>query len=65
MRLLIQRVDYASIFINKLEKRDICKGLLVYVGIKKDEEELSISKAVDKLLKLGFFEDEEGKLKKA
>lgn len=47
MRLLIQRVDYASIFINKLEKRDICKGLLVYVGIKKDEEELSISKAVD------------------
>lgn len=65
MRLLIQRVDYASIFINKLEKRDICKGLLVYVGIKKDEEELSISKAVDKLLKLGFFEDEEGKLKKS
>lgn len=65
MRLLIQRVDYAEVVINGTEKRGINKGLLVYVGIKKDETVNSVDKAVDRLLKLGFFENEEGKLKKS
>ncbi|WP_068268618.1 D-aminoacyl-tRNA deacylase [Caviibacter abscessus] len=65
MRLLIQRVDYADILINNTEKRNIKKGLLVYVGVKKEESQDRVLKAVDKLLKLGFFENEEGKLKKS
>ncbi len=65
MKLLIQRVDYANICINNSEIREIKKGLLVYMGIKKEELDENIEKAVKKLLKIGFFENEEGKLKKS
>ena len=65
MKLLVQRVDYANICINNSEIREIKKGLLVYVGIKKEELDENIEKAVKKLLKIGFFENEEGKLKKS
>ena len=50
--------------INNSEKREIEKGLLVYLGVKKNEDKSKIEKAVSKLLKLRFFENEEGKLKK-
>lgn len=65
MRLLVQRVSKANITIDKKLKRDMQEGLLVYLGIKKNENEEVIKKAVDKLLKLRFFENEEGKLKKS
>lgn len=64
MRLVIQRVGKTSVVINNSEKREIEKGLLVYLGVKKDEDKSKIEKAVSKLLKLRFFENEEGKLKK-
>lgn len=63
MRLLIQRVNYSTLVINNSEKREIKEGLLVYLGVKKDDDETKIKKAVSKLLKLRFFENEEGKLK--
>lgn len=64
MRLVIQRVGKTSVVINNSEKREIEKGLLVYLGVKKNEDKSKIEKAVSKLLKLRFFENEEGKLKK-
>lgn len=64
MRLVIQRVGRTSVVINNSEKREIEKGLLVYLGVKKNEDKSKIEKAVSKLLKLRFFENEEGKLKK-
>lgn len=64
MRLVIQRVGKTSVVINNSKKREIEKGLLVYLGVKKDEDKSKIEKAVSKLLKLRFFENEEGKLKK-
>lgn len=63
MRLLIQRVSFSSVVIDNNEKRDIKEGLLVYLGIKKDDDDSKIEKAVSKLLKLRFFENKEGKLK--
>ena len=63
MKLIIQRVDYATVNINNDETRKIGKGLLVYLGVKKGEDEKILEKAVSKLLKLRFFENEEGKLK--
>lgn len=64
MRLVIQRVGRTSVVINNSEEREIEKGLLVYLGVKKNENKSKIEKAVSKLLKLRFFENEEGKLKK-
>ncbi len=64
MRLVIQRVGRTSVVINNSEEREIEKGLLVYLGVKKNEDKSKIEKAVSKLLKLRFFENEEGKLKK-
>lgn len=64
MRLVIQRVGKTSVVINNSEKREIEKGLLVYLGVKKNEDKSKIEKVVSKLLKLRFFENEEGKLKK-
>lgn len=64
MRLLIQRVKFSNVVIDYMEKREINEGLLVYLGVKTGEDESKIDKAVSKLLKLRFFENEEGKLKK-
>lgn len=64
MRLLIQRVSDSSITIDNKETKDIKEGLLVYIGIKKDDDNTNIKKAISKLLSLRFFEDENGKLKK-
>ncbi len=63
MRLLIQKVKFSSVVINDNEKRSINYGLLVYLGVKKDDDASKIEKAVSKLLKLRFFENNEGKLK--
>ena len=63
MKLLIQRVLFSSVVINNKEKRDAKAGLLVYLGIKKGDDIQKIDKAVSKLLKLRFFENQEGKLK--
>ncbi len=64
MRLLIQRVSFADITIDNVEKKEMKEGLLVYLGVKKDDTDKNIDKAVNKLLKLRFFENEEGRLKK-
>ncbi len=64
MRLLIQRVTFADIIIDNKEKKEMKEGLLVYLGVKKEDDEKYIDKAVNKLLKLRFFEDEDGRLKK-
>ncbi len=64
MKLLIQKVSFANITINKSIKREMGEGLLVYLGIKKGDEPIIIDKAINKLLKVRFFDDEEGRLKK-
>ncbi|WP_067139904.1 D-aminoacyl-tRNA deacylase [Oceanivirga salmonicida] len=64
MKLLIQRVSFANITINSDIEKKMEYGLLVYLGIKKDDDYTNIDKAINKLLKLRFFENEEGKLKK-
>lgn len=62
MRLLIQRVSFSNVKTEKIDSK-INKGLLVYLGIKKGDEVNQIPKAISKLLKLRFFENEDGRLK--
>jgi len=66
MKILIQRVDYARLYVNKKLISEINNGFLVFVGIEKDDEnaiENKINKAVDKLLNIKIIEDENGKFK--
>lgn len=61
MKLVIQRVNHADVKIDKKEVGRINKGLLVLVGVASDDDEKTVEKYFNKLVKLRIFEDENGK----
>ena len=61
MKLVIQRVNHADVKIDKKEVGRINKGLLVLVGVAADDDEKTVEKYFNKLVKLRIFEDENGK----
>lgn len=60
MRLLIQRVQNASVTIEGREHSRIGKGLLVLVGIEQSDTQEDIDWLTGKLLRLRIFDDENG-----
>ncbi len=62
MILLIQRVEYAKLYVKGKLFSEIKDGFLVFVGIEKSDEN-KIEKAIDKFLKIKIIEDENGKFK--
>ena len=60
MRVLIQRVEKASVSIEGRIKSQIQSGLLVLLGIEHDDDQDDINWLVEKLLKLRIFDDEKG-----
>jgi len=62
MRLLIQRVSYARVYIQGNEKSRIDKGLLVFVGIEEADAQEDIDYLSAKLVNLRIFEDENEKM---
>ncbi|MBQ3148543.1 MAG: D-tyrosyl-tRNA(Tyr) deacylase [Alistipes sp.] len=60
MRLLIQRVKYASVNIAGEEFSKIGKGLLVLVGIEEADSQEDIDWLTGKLCRLRIFDDEQG-----
>ncbi len=60
MRLLIQRVQRASVTIEGKEHSRIGKGLLVLVGIEQSDTQEDIEWLTGKLLRLRIFDDENG-----
>ena len=65
MKLVIQRVDSASVTIENKLHSSINKGLLVLFGVEKDDSEDMLEYFAQKLLKLRIFEDEQGKMNKS
>lgn len=65
MKLVIQRVDSASVTIENNLHSSIKKGLLVLFGVEKDDSEDMLEYFAQKLLKLRIFEDEQGKMNKS
>ncbi len=65
MKLVIQRVDSASVTIENKLYSSINKGLLVLFGVEKDDSEDMLEYFAQKLLKLRIFEDEQGKMNKS
>src|ERR1017187_3876734 len=62
MRLLIQRVTEASVSVNDSTIGSIRKGLLAFVGISRADTNLGSDYALEKLLGLRIFPDDEGKM---
>jgi D-aminoacyl-tRNA deacylase len=62
MRILIQRVEYAKLYVNKKLISEIDNGFLVFVGIEKGDED-KIEKSIEKLLNIKIIEDENDKFK--
>ena len=62
MRILIQRVEKASVSVDGSLKGKINKGLLIFVGISKSDTNSDIEYVVDKSVNLRLFPDVNGKL---
>lgn len=61
MKFLIQRVSEACVEVGGKPVGSIGKGLLVFIGIGKEDDRLVADKHIKKLLGLRIFEDDEGK----
>ena len=57
MRALLQRVDSCKIEINNKNFSKIGKGLLIFLGIKKEDSKEDIEYLVNKIIKLRIFND--------
>lgn len=62
MRLLVQRVNEASVKIEGTVNGEISKGLLLFVGIGEDDTQEDIGWLVKKIIGLRIFSDDEGKM---
>lgn len=62
MRAVIQRVSSASVTVNSKKTGEIDAGLLVLLGIHKNDGEQEIQWMVDKIINLRIFSDEEDKM---
>lgn len=62
MKALIQRVKRASVTINNQLYSSTDSGLLVFVGVEKQDTKVNAEKLADKILKLRIFEDENDKM---
>ena len=62
MRLIIQRVNRASVKVDNINIADIKKGFLIFIAFCKGDLDNIFENVIDKLLKLRIFEDEQGKM---
>ncbi|HNW88848.1 MAG TPA: D-aminoacyl-tRNA deacylase [Bacteroidales bacterium] len=60
MRVVIQRINEASVLINNTERRSIGKGLLVLLGIEDADTVDDIEWLCGKIARLRIFGDEQG-----
>ncbi len=61
MKFVIQRVNHASLSIDRKERAHIEKGLLVFIGISETDTKEIADVMVRKLTHMRIFEDEDGK----
>ncbi|MBI9093310.1 MAG: D-tyrosyl-tRNA(Tyr) deacylase [Sphaerochaeta sp.] len=62
MKSVIQRVTDASVSVDGEVVGRIAKGLLVYLGVEKDDTEEKLAWLCSKITKLRIFADSEGKM---
>lgn len=62
MKLVIQRVKEAGVKVENITKAEIGKGLLVLIGIGKDDNDSAIDWLVNKVTNLRIYENKQGKM---
>lgn len=62
MRALLQRVLEAKVVVDGEITGKIEKGILVFIGLGKQDDLEKGKKLIDKILKYRFFDDEQGKM---
>ena len=62
MRALVQRVSQAAVDVEGERVAQIGPGLLVLLGVSKDDTEAEADKLADKVSKLRIFDDPEGRM---
>jgi len=62
MRAIIQRVSRASVTVNHQQVGSIDKGLLLFLGIHRQDGDKELAWMVDKVINLRIFEDENDKI---
>ena len=65
MKLVIQRVKESNVKIDNKIKAEIGKGLLILIGISKDDTEKDAEWLVNKVLNIRIFNDSEGIMNKS
>ncbi|MGB8454830.1 MAG: D-aminoacyl-tRNA deacylase [Anaerocolumna sp.] len=61
MRIVIQRVKQASVTVEGICIGRIGKGLLLLIGVGREDTKAIIDKYIDKIIKLRIFADDRGK----
>ena len=64
MRVLIQRVKKASVYVNGAAISAINRGLLLFVGIGREDSQDDYRFMANKISKIRIFEDDQGKMNK-
>ena len=65
MKILIQRVQQASVNIDKQEYSRISKGILAFIGVEKSDSEEQAEKLAKKIVNLRIFPDENRKMNRS
>lgn len=65
MRAVLQRVDRACVRINSQIFSAMDQGLLVFLGVEKDDTEEDADFILEKTVHLRIFEDEQGKMNRS
>ncbi len=65
MRALLQRVSHASVTVNEQVISQIDYGLLILLGIGRDDNAYQVKTLTDKIAYLRIFEDDEGKMNRS
>lgn len=65
MRVLIQRVNHASVEIEQQVKSSIGKGLLIFLGVEEQDNGQDVEWLRGKISKLRIFEDDQGQMNRS